>query len=170
MNDIITTPIPVEPTRLQDEDRFFETQNKQSDSTSYRFNEIIHCKLYDTTTQTPSTWTYTFPNMTQEGWFSYVSGVLTIPKTTFYYCSTWTNIVFAYSIGGWFILNTGVLLCDVYSSTYLWTGLERRDTNSNILQLTKGQTITITYTQNSASTMKSELYLIEINPLSVTLN
>lgn len=173
MNDIEITPIPIEPSRLENQDRFYETNKKELSDISYSFTDIISCKLYDSTTQTPSTGTYTYQNITQTWWFTYVSWVLTIPKTSYYYVVSNCEVVLLNNSfqASYFTLNTGELLCDIYSSSYLrFMWLSRYDTNSNILKLEKGQTITVSYSQYETSSVKSSLYLVEINPLSVLLN
>lgn len=168
MTDITPTEIIQEPTRLEDEFRFFETYHKSSESVSYSFNELIKCNLYDSTTQTTSTWLYTFQNFTQTGWFTYSSWVLTVPKDSYYYVAMnlevawWAFSWASYTLTTWVWLDISIWRPSFVNATY-------KKNTSNILQLTKGQTISFTYTQTNTTTMKWNLTIHEINPLALII-
>ena len=170
MTDIEPIPIDREPSRLEDNARFFETYQKASNQTQYSFRELIACRLYDTTTQTPSSWTYTYQAITQNGWFTYVSGVLTIPKASYYYVSSNLELNGGGSVSGDnFTQSTGLLLCNISAARPPYCTMSYKRWNTAIVSLQKGQTITITYTQNGATSMKWNLYIYEINPLALII-
>lgn len=169
MTDIEPAPIIQEPTRLEDEFRFFETYHKSSWSVNYSFSELIKCNLYDSTTQTTSTGLYTFPNFTQTGWFTYVSWVLTVPKDWYYYTTMNLEVNWWWS-SGWasYTLTTWIWL-DITMWRPWFVSANYKENRSNIIQLTKGQTISFTYTQSNTSTMKWNLTIYEINPLALII-
>ena len=168
MTDIKPTEIIQEPTRLEDESRFFETYHKSSENVNYSFSELIKCNLYDSTTQTTSTGLYTFPNFTQTGWFTYVSWVLTVPKDSYYYITM--NLEVAWWAFSWasYVLTTWVWL-DISIWRPQFVNATYKKNTSNILQLTKGQTMSFTYTQTNTTSMKWNLTIYEINPLALII-
>lgn len=169
MTDIEPITITEEISRLSDTDRVFETFHKSSEWIKYNFSDLVKCRLYDTTTQTPTTGTYIYQNITQNGWFTYISWVLTIPKTSYYYISNNLILNGAWSFGTNANYAHTCIWADISVTRPRFTWLEYRKNNTNILQLEKGQTITVAYTQNLVTWMKWDLYITEINPISLII-
>lgn len=174
MTDIQPVEIVFENSRLLDIDRGFETYKNITDQTNYSFDDLIRCRLYDSTNQTIASWSgaYTYQNISQNGWFAYVSGVLTIPKSSYYYVSHHSDL--SITARSWW-QNFSILTWDLKVDLWVWrpafTWWLLVDNNTCIVQLEKDDTITITRSSFTvgSTTVKSELIITEINPLAIVI-